>query len=131
MFKNIFSAKGRIRRTEYGLSWVISFTVFMLIVYWTDTLPKNSDLILLTLIPFLGICYFMIVQGSKRCHDLYQKGSWQFIPFFIIPMLFKEGKRRDTRFGADPKGVQTSAANAGAQDLQVPPEIPATTNKYA
>ena len=87
MFKNVFSLDGRIRRTEYGLSILISMVVnlvtlgFGLII----TLP------------------FIFLQGAKRCHDLGNSGWWQLIPFYSILLLFQEGETGSNQYGENPK----------------------------
>jgi serine/threonine protein kinase len=87
MFSAPFSFKGRIRRTEYGLSMIIAVFVNIL------TLGFG---VLLTL-------PFMLAQGAKRCHDLNKSGWFQLIPFYNILLLFIEGDNGTNRFGDSPK----------------------------
>ena len=87
MFSKPFSFNGRIRRTEYGLSIIISATINLI------TLGIG---ILLTL-------PYMLAQGAKRCHDLGKSGWYQLIPFFGIWMLFVEGSVDENKYGPSPK----------------------------
>ncbi len=99
MFKNPFSFQGRIRRTEYGLSIIITaliniitfgFGIFL-------TLP------------------FMIAQNTKRCHDLGKSGWWQLIPFYAVILLFEGGQNGINQYGADPKAINNSFSNNSNQ----------------
>jgi uncharacterized membrane protein YhaH (DUF805 family) len=87
MFKNPFSFQGRIRRTEYGLSLIITALINILTFGFGIflTLP------------------FMIAQNTKRCHDLGKSGWWQLIPFFGLFLLFENGQSGINQYGANPK----------------------------
>lgn len=102
MFKNIFSVKGRIRRTEYAFSMIICVVILM-IVNWMgsgSSSPASSIALLAAIIP---IVVFMVIQRIKRCHDLNQSGWFQLIPFYGLWLLFAEGTAGSNRFGDDPK----------------------------
>jgi uncharacterized membrane protein YhaH (DUF805 family) len=73
MFKNPFSFNGRIRRTEYGISFIIYFT-FIIIISLVSNLGDEGAVALLLYIPIL---WFLWAQGAKRCHDLGHNGWWQ------------------------------------------------------
>lgn len=94
LFSNIFSKKGRIRRLEYGLSF-IAFYVF------TTVFENNSS----TFIVFckLIFIYLIVIQGIKRCHDRGNSGWFQIIPFYIFWMLFAEGDTLENKYGKSPK----------------------------
>ena len=101
MFQNVFSFKGRIRRTEYGIS-CIGYVIFIAIV--------NRALVLSPESTYLGIFYFPLLwlilsQGAKRCHDLGNSGWFQIIPFYILWMLFDESKYGQNVYGINPKGI--------------------------
>lgn len=102
MFRNPFSFKGRIRRTEYGLSYLI----FLIYVFLLDVF---SNIILMS---FLSFCWlillipmscFLLAQGTKRCHDRNNSGWYQIIPFYELWMLFAEGDAGDNDYGESPK----------------------------
>jgi uncharacterized membrane protein YhaH (DUF805 family) len=95
MFKNVFSLNGRIRRTEYGLSLLISFVI--------NLITAGFGLILT--LPFI------ILQGAKRCHDLGNSGWWQLIPFYSILLLFQEGGKGSNQYGENPKDAIISNQN--------------------
>lgn len=102
MFRKIFSIKGRIRRTEYALTYL---------VYWLWNLPMNvltesefsevyAVIYLITVIPFIWI---LIAQGAKRCHDRGNSGWFQIIPFYFLWMIFAEGDSGINEYGKSPK----------------------------
>ena len=65
------------------------------------------------LIPFLNVILFIPLiwvlwaQGAKRCHDIGKSDWWQFVPFFVLWMLFKDGDVGSNEYGEDPKGRKT------------------------
>ncbi|HEY9167981.1 MAG TPA: DUF805 domain-containing protein [Lutibacter sp.] len=85
MFKNLFSFKGRIRRTEFGLTFII--------------------FCILALIPFVNLfaLFPLWAQGAKRCHDVGISGWWQLIPLCPIYLLFAKGNAGANTYGEDPK----------------------------
>ena len=62
MFRAPFSFDGRIRRLEYGLSYMISY--FLLQVFCH--IYGNSIMILICVFVYM---WFNLAQGAKRCHD--------------------------------------------------------------
>lgn len=103
MFAHPFSSDGRIRRLEYGLTY-IAFFFYQLI---ENILMEPDDpslgaclFVLATIIPALWIFY---AQGAKRCHDLGHSGWYQLIPFYFLWMLFEDGDRSVNEYGISPK----------------------------
>ena len=96
MFSAIFSFDGRIRRTEYALS----FLIYLALVYVLGELLKSSSIKGFTFIPIL---WFLWAQGAKRCHDRGNSGWWQIIPFYVFWMLFAEGDSEENEYGLPPK----------------------------
>jgi uncharacterized membrane protein YhaH (DUF805 family) len=110
MFKNPFSFNGRIRRTEYGISYLI----YMLLLIAMDTLLEDlEDLIglLLYLAVLIVSIWFLLAQGAKRCHDLGDPGWWQIVPLFGFWMLLKSGKLGRNEFGNNPKWADIPGYN--------------------
>lgn len=105
MFKSPFSFEGRIRRTEYGLSYLIylAFSVpFNLFFNLSNEEPSGVVLIifLLLLIPLM---WFLLAQGAKRCHDRGNSGWFQIIPFYSLWMLFGNSDHGPNEYGPNPK----------------------------
>ncbi|MET7029818.1 DUF805 domain-containing protein [Sediminicola luteus] len=109
MFKNPFSFEGRIRRTEYGLSYLI----YMFIYFTALTiLQLGGDyaamIFFICLIPLL---WFMWAQGAKRCHDLGNNGWYQLIPFYVFWLLFADSKPGTNEYGDNPKHAEANSRN--------------------
>ena len=113
MFQNPFSFEGRIRRTEYGLSFII-FVVARVIItliaagmvgnsYSSD----NSGVVALSFLFSIPLVWFLWAQGAKRCHDVGNSGWWQLIPFYALWMLFQDGQPGANQYGENPKGIQS------------------------
>jgi len=99
MFKNIFSFNGRIRRTEFGISYIAYMVLYLVILAVGESEP-SAAYIYLGLIPLL---WFVWAQGAKRCHDLGKSGWWQIIPFYIFWMIFQNGEYDENEYGDNPK----------------------------
>lgn len=103
MFKKPFSFSGRIRRLEYGISFIIYFVWYVFI----DVAKKSPNLsqgtaivILISLIPML---WFVWAQNCKRCHDRGNSGWYQLIPFYFVVLLFGDGEPGENEYGTNPK----------------------------
>jgi len=103
MFKKPFSFTGRIRRLEYGISFIIYFVWYMFI----DVAGKSPNLsqgaaiiILISIIPML---WFLWAQNCKRCHDRGNSGWYQLIPFYFFVLLFGDGEPGENEYGTNPK----------------------------
>ncbi|HBJ76732.1 MAG TPA: DUF805 domain-containing protein [Porphyromonadaceae bacterium] len=112
MFKNVFSFKGRIRRTEYGLSviiaWAVSFA-FNLILESLYDVESGSLAVLFLYIPFFWFCF---AQAVKRCHDVGNCGWWSILPIYNpFVLIFQEGNKGYNEYGADPKNNSVPYVN--------------------
>lgn len=98
MFRNPFSFNGRIRRLEYGISFIIFYIMNNIFV----ALATEEPLLIILLIPSL---WFTWAQGAKRCHDRGNSGFYQIIPFYGFWMLFADGDIGSNEYGENPKGI--------------------------
>ncbi len=100
MFEQPFLFKGRIRRAEYVLSLSIYFTLTFILIWVIE--ESKGDLVFLT-VTYLPIIWFVVAQGTKRCHDIGVTGWMQLVPFYIFWMLFQPGKPENNSYGFNPK----------------------------
>ena len=70
MFNNPFSTEGRIRRSEFGISCIISG--FLNVI--SNVLAMDKSTVIIALVIYLPNLWFMLAQGAKRCHDLGHSG---------------------------------------------------------
>lgn len=110
IFENPFSFNGRIRRTEYGISFIMYLVMYLSIIgsmIQPDAEDNNPVVFLVIAIPML---WFLWAQGAKRCHDLGNSGWYQLIPFYVFWMLFQDGQAEENEYGENPKGGQNTDA---------------------
>lgn len=105
MFKALFSFEGRIRRLEYGISYLAYCVVAVLINVVTLNVQSGAGgasgaLVAVLYIPMIWI---LLAQGAKRCHDLGKNGWWQIIPFYFLWMIFQDGVPEANEYGVNPK----------------------------
>lgn len=118
--KRLFSFKGRIRRKEYVLTYIvlyaflvaIAIVCFCLEAYFRTMEEQGEEIsngqvfLFFTFFVFGAavsgwICF---AQGAKRCHDRGNSGWYQLIPFYWSWMVFADGNPHANRYGLDPKG---------------------------
>ena len=101
MIKQLFSVNGRIKRSEYIFYWILC-------VGGTSGANRLADtynpIILLLIILFLG--FLLLVQGTKRCNDLFKPWWSQLIPFYFLWMMSADGDPRISEDGPNPKGLK-------------------------
>jgi uncharacterized membrane protein YhaH (DUF805 family) len=100
MFQSPFSFNGRIRRTEYGFSFIIYVVAYIVIV---SMMESSNDGVGSKAILFIPLVWFMFAQGAKRCHDLGKRGIWQIVPFYTLWLVFKDGEFGENEYGINPK----------------------------
>lgn len=98
MFHKPFSFEGRIRRTEFGLSFILYFFVGTIL----RVIGASGELPILAF-AYIPMLWFLLAQSAKRCHDLGNSGWFQLIPFYIFWMFFKDGKSETNKYGESPK----------------------------
>lgn len=102
MFKNPFSFSGRIRRLEYGITYLIC--AFPIVVLNMSLNTESEEVNPLWLLLYLFLLWIILAQGAKRCHDRGRSGWWQILPFYGVLLLFYDGQPFKNKYGTDPKG---------------------------
>lgn len=103
MFKRPFSFNGRIRRTEYCLSFLI-YTIWYVVINSMMLTPDPSvGATLFVLISFIPMIWFLWAQNAKRCHDRGNSGWYQLIPFYVFVLMFGGSEEGSNEYGDNPK----------------------------
>ena len=103
MFKRPFSFNGRIRRMEYGISFIIYFIWYVVIDVMSKTSDPSPAASIFILVSFIPMIWFLWAQNAKRCHDRGNSGWYQLIPFYFFVLLFGDGDEGENEYGDNPK----------------------------
>lgn len=103
LFRRPFSIKGRIRRTEYGISLIIINVLAAILSMIIASYSVTKAGIIFILLAFLALIWFQIAQSTKRCHDRGNCGWYQLIPFYGFVLLFGEGEYDTNQYGTSPE----------------------------
>ncbi len=101
MFQQPFSFDGRIRRSEFGISYIIYIVIIVII----DNIAITGGIAEVVYLAYIPAIWFLLAQGSKRCHDRGNSGWYQLIPFYALWMLFGDSEKGTNRYGPNPKGI--------------------------
>jgi uncharacterized membrane protein YhaH (DUF805 family) len=97
MFNDPFSFDGRIRRTEYGISFIIYYICASFINAGIDKGIGSLGIL------YIPAFWFLWAQGAKRCHDLGRSGWWQIVPFYGFWLFLQKGLSGTNQYGHNPK----------------------------
>ena len=103
MFKRPFSFNGRIRRLEYGISFIVYFVWLMIIEAAGNSPSLSQGAAIMLLISYIPMLWFLWAQNAKRCHDRGNSGWYQLIPFYFLVLLFGDGDEGENEYGDNPK----------------------------
>ncbi|MDO4764175.1 MAG: DUF805 domain-containing protein [Flavobacteriaceae bacterium] len=94
--------KGKISRKEYMLTFASYLGFFFIGAFlnMADSMVKyNDDFIEFSsavyLVSLLLFTFFLIAQGTKRCHDIGVSGWKQLIPFYFLVLLLTDSKEQE------------------------------------
>ncbi len=116
MFQNPFSFDGRIRRTEYVLTFILHVIILVLMKKLIGA-SKNDSGAFFFFLAYTPLIWFFLSQRAKRCHDLGANGWYQFIPFCSLWLLFSDSVVGHNRYGPNPKGIGNSRKNDENGDI--------------
>jgi len=97
MFKAPFSFTGRIRRSEFWISYLLQIP---LLFVWAFLMDTNQALGFAFLVPCL---WFSLAYNTKRCHDRGNPGIFMIIPFYGLWMAFADSDPGANQYGQNPK----------------------------
>ena len=103
MFKKPFSFSGRIRRLEYGISFIFYFVWYMIVEVAIMSPNLSQGAAVFILLSFIPMLWFIWAQNCKRCHDRGNSGWYQLIPFYFLVLLFGDGEPGENEYGTNPK----------------------------
>ena len=113
MFKHPFSFKGRIRRTEFAISYIVFYLMshlgFLEIGSVCNIYINNhagTAFLFLMLIVYVLILWFFIAQSVKRCRDIGTSVWWLLNPFYVIVLFFTTGNNVQMRREKNPIATQ-------------------------
>ena len=104
MFKNMFLFKGRARRTEFWIAYALYIVCIFLFAAMLEAFEDSGFVVFLGFMLFLGGFWFILSEGTRRCHDLGHSGFWMLIPYYVLWMLFQNSKTGSNEYGNNPKG---------------------------
>ena len=106
MFSSPFSFTGRIRRLEYSISLIIFCIVVVLTMELLEKRGVGEMFVFIFIFPSL---WFLLAQGTKRCHDYGNSGWLQLIPYYNpFALIFASGNIGDNEYGSNPKGLNSN-----------------------
>lgn len=102
MFKKPFSFTGRIRRTEYLISFIIVTVLNNVILH---VIESSSGIELMIALLYIPSVWFLIAQSIKRAHDIDDSAWWLLFPLYPFWLLFSKGNKLANRYGLNPRIV--------------------------
>ena len=107
METNVWSPEGRIRRSTYFERMLIVLVLLEISSMVPEDFLETLSGILIYAVINLTLCGFLIIQGSKRMHDINVSGWYQLIPIYGLILAFTDGTPGDNKYGKNPKEVGT------------------------
>lgn len=85
-------------------TWFIFFTALFLVIVYAESKGLDYETVGKEMSKFFAALLGLVsgisfTQATRRCHDLGYTGWYQFIPFYGFIILFKEGQKKDNKYG--------------------------------
>ena len=102
LFRRCYTWRGRIRRTEFCISYLIFVIAAILLDIIIEVIGEEYSIAPLVILLMLRI--LLLLQGIKRSHDMGNSGWWilcpLYNPFFL---MFVKGDDGVNEYGSNPK----------------------------
>jgi uncharacterized membrane protein YhaH (DUF805 family) len=122
MFKAPFSFSGRITRTEYLVSCLLSFMLYMMGV---GIMLGSNEAAIISVFIWIPAFWFAAAQGWKRSHDAGWHGIVAIIPYASFVLFFVSGDQGTNAYGPNPRLNGTEQASPSSpQEAFAPPPLP-------
>jgi len=96
MFNAPLSLEGWIGRLEYFISFLLWIGIDSLFY-----VPASSSSVsMISNIISIVLCFFILLQGAKRCHDIGKSSWWQLVPFFWLWLLVAMSDKGENEYGS-------------------------------
>jgi len=119
MFKAPFSFTGRIGRTEYFVSGLLSLFIYAIGI---GIMAGAGDVGAVGIIIIIPVAWFALAQGWKRSHDAGWHGIVALIPYVNFVLIFVSGDKGANAYGPNPR--LNAIEPTPVQPAQTPPTVP-------
>ncbi|WP_431256907.1 DUF805 domain-containing protein [Roseateles chitinivorans] len=104
---NVFGIQGRIGRLRYLAYLMAGMLVYGILSRVVIAAAGEDERTIITVasVLWLGLLWFHVITGVKRCHDLGISGWWSaslIVPLIMLVWAFVPGRKRANRFGPPP-----------------------------
>lgn len=100
LFENYINFRGRARRTEFWLFFLISCMVYFGLIEVISLIFSDEDLF--SEIYLAAVLIPGIAVGVRRMHDINKSGWYFFIPFYNLYLCTVTGDVGKNQYGQDP-----------------------------
>lgn len=108
MLKKTFSLKGRIRRTEFVVSYIVYTILQALILQLFESDDGDGIVLILALLAIPIMLWFILAQSAKRAHDMDDSAWWLLFPFYLLWLIFVKGSPLVNKYGNNPRVVTSN-----------------------
>lgn len=111
---NLFSFKGRLRRTVYILVVFIYVALMFVFMLRFMTLGYHNDPGIFTTLLIFPALWILTSLSVQRIHDIGYSGWWQLLicafPFLVLGLITIKGQDGSNCYGKDPRNVENMSS---------------------